>query len=77
VIALVLASKDMKLFLDEPGSYINYGNLNIGRILAIIGITLSILMLLVVIFTFLVGGDQGAQEFLENLKVKMEQASEQ
>src|SRR5690554_7567960 len=34
IIALVLASKDMKLYKQNPNAYSNYSTLNIGRILA-------------------------------------------
>ncbi|HUH25554.1 MAG TPA: CCC motif membrane protein [Flavobacterium sp.] len=40
IIALVLAKKDMKLYKQNPNAYANYSTLNIGRILAIIGIVL-------------------------------------
>lgn len=45
VIALVLASKDMALYKAQPQNYINYGNLNAGRIMAIIGLVLNVLFL--------------------------------
>lgn len=43
IVALVLAKKDKAMYLENPQAYSNYSNLNIGRILAIIGIVLSIL----------------------------------
>lgn len=46
IIALVLASKDMKLYRDNPQIYTDYQNLNAGRIMAIIGLVLSILTLI-------------------------------
>lgn len=46
VIALILASKDTKLYRIEPDNYSNYQNLNVGKILAIIGLILSILTIL-------------------------------
>ncbi|TCI92783.1 CCC motif membrane protein [Tenacibaculum sp. M341] len=49
VVALVLYSKDAKLYKESPSSYTNYSNLNTGRILAIIGIVLSVLFLIYVI----------------------------
>lgn len=45
VIALVLANKDMSLYKVEPQNYTNYGNLNAGRIMAIIGLILNVLFL--------------------------------
>lgn len=49
VIGLVLASKDTKLYKENPSQYTNYNNLNIGRILCIIGIVLSVLYLVYII----------------------------
>ena len=45
VIALVLANKDTKLYKINPELYSNYGNLNAGRIMAIIGLILNVLFL--------------------------------
>ncbi|XZF12845.1 CCC motif membrane protein [Chitinophagaceae bacterium MMS25-I14] len=52
VIALVLASKDMKLYNTSPAAYMrgSYNNLNGGRICAIIGLIISVLYLLLVIY---------------------------
>lgn len=52
LIALFLANKDMKLYRAEPELYSNYSNLNTGRILAIIGTTLSAITLLYCIYAF-------------------------
>lgn len=50
IIGLVLAGKDMKLYKATPNAYSNYSNLNIGRILCIIGVIISILALIYYIF---------------------------
>ncbi len=73
IVALVLAKKDMKLYLENPELYSNYKNLNIGRILAIIGISLSAVYLIVTVYFYVTVGEAGMQEMLENLQVKMEQ----
>ena len=52
LIALFLANKDMKLYRENPELYINYSNLNTGRILAIVGTVLSALTLLYFIYAF-------------------------
>ena len=49
-IALFLYSKDKKLYLQEPQLYFNYSNLKTGKILAIVGIVLSVLWLAFLIF---------------------------
>ncbi|MEC3874810.1 CCC motif membrane protein [Chryseobacterium salviniae] len=43
IIALVLAKKDGQLYKNNPTLYSNYGQLNAGKIMAIIGIILSVL----------------------------------
>lgn len=57
IIALVLAKKDMALYKQAPEEYTNFGNLNAGRICAIIGVSLGGLILLIFLFyIFLVAG---------------------
>lgn len=73
IIALVLAKKDMKLYLENPELYSNYGNLNIGRILAIIGICLSAVYLIFYIYMIAVVGQEGMEEMIRNWQVQMEQ----
>jgi uncharacterized membrane protein len=62
IIALVLAKKDMALYNLNPNSYINYSNLNIGRILAIIGIVINAIYLLMVIWMIATFGIDGMQD---------------
>lgn len=50
IIALVLYKKDSALYNTNPELYSDYNNLKTGRILAIIGIVLSVLMLFYMIF---------------------------
>ncbi|MCH2033598.1 MAG: DUF4190 domain-containing protein [Tenacibaculum sp.] len=52
VIALVLYNQDKKLYDQNPSAYSDYSNLNTGRILAIIGLILSILTLLYFVWIF-------------------------
>lgn len=49
VIALVLAKKATDLYKQNPEMYSDYGNVKTGRVLAIIGIVLSVLYLLMTI----------------------------
>ncbi|RTY95205.1 CCC motif membrane protein [Flavobacterium sp. GT3R68] len=72
IIALVLAGKDMKLYRAEPELYSNYQNLNIGKILAIIGIVLSSIYLLFTVYLYTVVGEEGMKDMLENLQEKIE-----
>src|SRR5688572_9054359 len=72
IVALVLANKDLKLYNENPDVYLNYGNLNTGRILAIIGTTLSAIVLLINIYFEVSMTDQEKEDFMQNLKDKME-----
>ena len=78
IVALVLASKDMKLYSENPELYLNYKNLNIGKILSIIGIVLSSIYLILTVYLYVVVGEQGMKEMMENLqeKAKYQQAQE-
>jgi hypothetical protein len=77
IVALVLAAKDMKLYLENPELYSNYGNLNIGRILAIIGICLSTIFLIFMIYMYAVVGEEGWADFQRNLQIKVDQQNEE
>jgi uncharacterized protein MpPF26 len=46
IIALVLASKDLKMYREAPEDYENYSNLSTGRICAIIGLCIGTLFFL-------------------------------
>lgn len=50
IIALVLANKATAIYKEAPENYSDFGNVKTGRILAIIGIVLSVLTLLYFIF---------------------------
>jgi len=50
IIALVLAKKDTLLYEHSPELYTNYNNLKVGKVLAIIGIILSIIYLLFIVW---------------------------
>ncbi|HEU4496452.1 MAG TPA: CCC motif membrane protein [Flavobacterium sp.] len=62
IVALLLARKDMKLYRESPELYSNYGNLNSGRIVAIIGVVISALTMLYIIFVFANLTDEEWQE---------------
>lgn len=58
IIALVLASKDKRLYLVTPDVFTlaSYKNMNAGRICAIIGLILSSLYLILIIVIFAIFG---------------------
>jgi hypothetical protein len=50
IIALILAAKDTRLYNENPELYSNYNNLKVGKILAIIGLIISIIWLLIIVW---------------------------
>ncbi|KQS91906.1 CCC motif membrane protein [Chryseobacterium sp. Leaf394] len=72
VIALVLYSKDKKLYMANPQLYNNYSNLNTGRILAIIGVVLGVLFLAFMIWYISLIGFEALSD-PELLKERMEE----
>jgi hypothetical protein len=75
-IALYLYKKDIVLYNANPQSYSNYSNLNIGRILAIVGIVLSVIYLLMTIWmvaTFGLEGMEDPQAIQEKMREMMGQ----
>jgi hypothetical protein len=57
IIALVLHSKDKKLYLTDPTAYAaSYKNSNAGKICAIIGLSISSLFLIYIIFILAIFG---------------------
>jgi hypothetical protein len=77
IIALVLAKKDLKLYQENPELYVNYKNLNIGKILAIIGVVLSSIYLIFSVYLYVFVGEQGIKDMEKNLLEKMKYQQEQ
>ena len=50
IVALVLAAKASKLYAENPDGYTGFQNVKTGKILAIIGLILSALYLLLIIW---------------------------
>src|SRR6478736_6625495 len=69
IYALVLAGKDAKLYAENPDMYLNYNNITIGRVLAIIGIVLSAIYMMFTIYLLSLG-EKGMKDFQENLMEK-------
>ncbi len=74
IIALVLAKKDLALYNADPQSYSNYSNLNTGRILAIVGIVLSVIYLIANIYFLATIGQEGLMEMQEEYLRQLQQA---
>lgn len=73
VIALVFYHKDIKLYDEAPELYKDLPNLNLGRVLAILGLCLSTLYLIFIIYMLAVVGEEGIPDFMHNLELKVEQ----
>ena len=61
IVALVLAKKDMEMYKANPSLFTNYSNLSVGRVLAIIGLVLSIIYILFIIAIFMYLGTEAFQ----------------
>ena len=72
----LLANKDLKLYKESPELYLNYKNLNVGRILGIVGIVLSALTLLAYVYLYSLGPEK-LLEFQKNLEAKAKYQQEQ
>ena len=79
IVALVLAKKDLKLYQESPELYLNYQNLNIGKILAIIGVVLSSIYFVLNIYLYAFVGEEGIKEMQKNIieKIKYQQEQDQ
>ncbi|MBK8599953.1 MAG: DUF4190 domain-containing protein [Flavobacterium sp.] len=78
IVALVLAKKDMALYIENPEQYLGYSNINTGKVLAIIGIVLSSLYLIFMIYLEINFTDEELKGIQENLieKIKHQQQQE-
>ncbi len=69
IIAIVMAKKATALYLENPEQYTGYQNVKTGKILAIIGIVLSLVYLIYVIWLFATLGMSGVmnmnQDFMD------------
>ena len=72
IVALVLAKKDLILYKENPELYKDYSNINTGRILAIIGIVLSGIYLLLIVFYYVTVGAAGMEEMQRQMIEKMQ-----
>lgn len=75
VVALILTSKDKKLYNNSPESYTNYGQVKAARIVAIIGLVLSVYF----VYSFISGIMQygGWEGFMEEVNRIIEEGGYQ
>ncbi|MBB4119202.1 uncharacterized protein with PQ loop repeat [Mesonia hippocampi] len=73
IIAIVLANKDKAKYLETPELYNNYGQVKTARIIAIIGLVLSVLVLLTMIFVIVsFGGIDAYMEEIQRMQQEMQ-----
>ena len=70
VVALVIAKKDLVLYNENPELYSNYSTLKTGRILAMIGIGVSVAYLIYIIILFSTIGMDGIQQMQNEMLQK-------
>lgn len=68
IIGLVLYNKDKALYLQNPEQYLNYSNLNTGRILCIIGLALSALNIIAMVILLATGGWDAYMEQVKEMQ---------
>jgi len=76
IIAVILANKDLKMYKESPELYLNYKNLNIGRILGVVGIVLSGIALILYVYLYSLGPAK-LIEIQKNLEAKAKYQQEQ
>jgi len=65
-IALIISSNSVKMYKANPGLYSDYGNLRAGRICAIIGLSISgLIVLSFIIAIIMIGSLAGVAEYLQ------------
>ena len=62
IIAVVMAKKATAVYMENPEQYSGYSNVKTGKLLSIIGIILSGIYLIYVIWLFATVGSEGIQE---------------
>lgn len=77
IVALVLAKKDTALYMENPELYQGYTNINIGKVMAIIGIILSSVYLLFMLYLKISYTDEELKDIQQNLIEKMKAQQEE
>ena len=62
IVAIVLANKATKLYMENPENYDGYSNVKTGKILAIIGVVLNVIYLLISIWAISTFGWDSLQD---------------
>lgn len=67
IIAIVMAGKATKVYMENPEIYTGYQNVKTGKILSIIGIVLNAIYLVYVIYLFSTLGMEGIMNMNEQM----------
>lgn len=67
IIALVMAKKATETYMENPELYDGYKNVKTGKILAYIGLAISIINLIYTIYIFATIGLDGYQQMIEEI----------
>jgi len=67
IIALVMAGKATKVYMENPEIYTGYQNVKTGKILSIIGVILNAIYLVYVIYLFSTLGMEGIMNMNEEM----------
>ncbi|WP_298759897.1 CCC motif membrane protein [uncultured Psychroserpens sp.] len=62
IVALILAQKATKTYAQNPEMYLGYQNVKIGKILAIIGLVISVIYMCLVIWLIVTFGMEALQD---------------
>ena len=66
IVTLVLAKKATRIYAENPEIYTGYQNVKTGKILAYVGLSLSIIYLIMIVAAFIIFGSlEGIQEWAE------------
>ena len=68
IIALAISQNSVRMYRENPSEYIDYGNLQAGRIMAIIGIVFSSLNFIRSIVMLVLYGTLGLDAVMEGLE---------
>ena len=77
IVALILAKKDTALYIENPELYEGYSNINIGKVLAVIGIVLSAIYLVFTIYMKINFTDEEMIGIQQNLLEKLKHQQEE
>lgn len=72
IVAIVLANKATAIYIQNPEEYSGFSNVKTGKILAIIGVILSAIYVIAVIYFYATVGAEGLQEMQQQWLEQMQ-----